>query len=425
MGQRPHYRTGDEPVAGYRLESFLGRGGFGEVWRAMGPGGVATALKILPDLDRKHGGKELRALQLLRDIRHPNLCPITAFWLKGPEGNCLPWEQFAGLDAGRSSAMKPGHSLRGTLASLTAEATAVLEPAPPDLQPGTELIIAMGLAEKSLFDRLRECQNEGWRGIPVDELLTCFEDAARAIDLLNSRHDIQHCDIKPQNILLQSGAAQVCDFGLAKMVGEVRETSLGAGTVAYGAPEVLFGAGPSNATDQYSLAISYIELRTGELPFPSERLQSVLQSKQHGELDLSRLSAAERQVMTRAVSVDPADRFESCVEMVRTLRGCFGGALPAQESLTPRNALRDTQRARTTATGRRRGRHRRWLRSLPTLVTLPLLAGCAYWVYSWRQETLAIERQSLERLTEAERELSIAERELQRAEQLVAPKPSP
>ncbi|MGE0756249.1 MAG: serine/threonine-protein kinase, partial [Pirellulaceae bacterium] len=314
------YRQGDEPVAGYQLQSFLGRGGFGEVWKAIGPGGVPSAVKIIHDLDRKHGGKELRALRLLRDIRHPNLVPLIAYWLKTKEGEILADEgtlQSSGqqfdTEVLRQSALS-GCESRGTLL-VPAKGAAVVERPEP-----AELVIAMGLAERSLFDRLQECRAAGLPGVPVEELLTYLEDAARAIDLLNARHEIQHCDIKPQNILLLSGAAQVCDFGLAKMIGEVRETSMGAGTIAYGAPEVLLGKGPTTTTDQYSLAISYFELRTGELPFGSEWISEVLQAKQSGAMDLTQLPAPERNVLARAASLDPSRRFTSCVEMVRALR---------------------------------------------------------------------------------------------------------
>src|SRR5262249_16919680 len=139
-----------------------------------------------------------------------------------------------------------------------------------------ELIIAMGLGEKSLMDRLRECQKQGLPGIPRDELLEYMENAARALDFLNQpRHDlgsgpvaIHHCAIKPQNILIVGGAAQVCDFGLARVLGDVRVTQA-QWTAAYVAPEVVADqAGkPSKSTDQYCLAITYIELRTGALPF--------------------------------------------------------------------------------------------------------------------------------------------------------------
>ena len=70
---------------------------------------------------------------------------------------------------------------------------------------------------------MAECQAQGLDGIPVDELLRYMEEAAKGIDFLNSpRHDlgegpvaIQHCDIKPANIMLTGDSVMICDFGVA------------------------------------------------------------------------------------------------------------------------------------------------------------------------------------------------------------------
>ena len=43
-----HYQKGEVPVPGFSLEQYLGRGGFGEVWKASGPGGVPVAMKVKP-----------------------------------------------------------------------------------------------------------------------------------------------------------------------------------------------------------------------------------------------------------------------------------------------------------------------------------------------------------------------------------------
>ena len=82
------YREGDVPIPGYQLVDFLGRGGFGEVWKGTAPGGFEVAIKII-NLSAKPGLKEFRALQLVRRIRHPNLVPVTAFWVKDQDGRVL------------------------------------------------------------------------------------------------------------------------------------------------------------------------------------------------------------------------------------------------------------------------------------------------------------------------------------------------
>ena len=326
--RRKPYREGDEPVPGYRLHEYLGQGGFGEVWNAVGPGGVHLALKMIRNLDRKRGGKELHALRLLKNIRHPHLVPLTAFWLKTADGRLLDDETQAEFQSDY-----PGKSPRDhlPLATMTAtdEIAATVEATALEAE---ELVIAMGLAQKSLFDRLMECRAAGQPGIDFEELLTYMDDSSRAIDLLNTTHGIQHCDVKPQNILIQSGAAQVADFGLATSIGDIRESSMAAGTIAYGAPEILLGRGPGPWTDQYSLAITYFELRTGTLPFKSERIRDLFEAKRHGVIELSRLAPGEREVIAKAASVRPEDRYANTAEMVRTLRDCGSAGLKAGRS---------------------------------------------------------------------------------------------
>ncbi|HND52126.1 MAG TPA: serine/threonine-protein kinase, partial [Pirellulaceae bacterium] len=324
-------RIGDEPVPGYRLVDFLGRGGFGEVWKAVGPGGIEVALKVIDSLAPRQGGKELRALRLLKRIRHPNLVPLIAYWLKDARGELLPDDSQD--DATRGSRAGDGHGpglsgsrsggLTGSNSGGGARDSTLGGPSSSFPPTAAQLIIAMGLAEQSLFDRLEQCQAAGLPGIPIDELMTYLDDAARAIDLLNVQHNIQHCDIKPQNILILSGAAQVCDFGLAKAIGDMRQTSMSAGTIAYGPPELFSTQGPCPTTDQYSLAIGYYELRTGRLPFVEETITAVLEAKKTGRLDLSLVSPAEQEVLTKATSPDPADRFPTTLAMVRRLRACF------------------------------------------------------------------------------------------------------
>lgn len=310
-------RIGNEPVPGYKLVRFLGRGGFGQVWAASSPGGVLVAMKII-DLGGREGAREFKALRLMKLIRHPNLTPLLAFWFKDENGNLVDESQVDNQLPGAAPQVALPQNLRGTIDVSLSKLT-------PD-----ELIIAMGLGDKTLYDRLQECKAEGFAGIPLDELFNYMKDAARAIDFLNTpRHDlghgpvspIQHCDIKPQNILIVGDAAQVCDFGLARELGANVKMTSAAVSPAYGAPELLSGQPPSGGTDQYSLAIAYVELRTGGLPFtdPDSYLH-VVNAHLYGNLELSGLTPAEQDVIRKATSREPGDRYESATKMVRALQ---------------------------------------------------------------------------------------------------------
>jgi serine/threonine protein kinase len=307
------YRPGDEIVPGYRLEKFLGKGQFGQVWRASAPGGTVCALKIL-SLSGRPGWKELRAMQFVRHIRHPHLAPVYAMWLLDADGRVMDDELL-------SSPPPAAPPAQGTLA---------LVPEPPsELEPAL-LVVATVLGDKTLGDRLRECQQQGLPGIPVAELLPYLEAAARGLDFLNmGTHELgdrsgslEHCDIKPDNILLIGNEGLICDFGVAQVLSsgaaDARTTSI-VGSPAYISPECI-ACQPNPASDQYSLALTYFELRTGTLPFPLADVMSVLDAHRSGNLDLSALPPAERAVIRRATALLPQDRYPSSQDMAKALR---------------------------------------------------------------------------------------------------------
>ena len=306
------WQAGQSPVPGYKLEKFIGKGSFGEVWQAASPGGTKCALKFL-NLREQQGRKELRAIQRLKQIRHANLMPLNALWLLDDQQQIIPDDY-----------LDPSHPLM----EETRRRTLLAPPDESETDNPRTLVIAMPLAEGNLLELLRQRQKEG-KDIPVDELLVYMMDGARALDYLNAQcHEyageiisVQHGDVKPENLVLLGGSVMLCDFGVARTLGaatDTRGTQLG-GSLAYMAPECLAGQ-VSPHSDQFSLAVSYAELRTGKLPFDDSSMTQVIEDRRRGRLNLEGLSPAEQRVILRACSVQPEKRFRSNVEMVEALR---------------------------------------------------------------------------------------------------------
>lgn len=314
------WQTGQTPIPGYTLEKFLGRGNFGEVWQATSPGGTKCALKFL-NLRERQGRKELRAIQRLKHIRHANLMPFNAMWLLDEQQRLIPDDQ---LDSPNS------------FMDDTRRQTLVATPQVSEEDKPKTLVIAMPVAEGNLLELLHQRQAAG-QEIPVEELLVYIMDAARALDYLNSqRHEyageliaVQHGDVKPENLVLLGGSVMLCDFGVARTLGSgsaARGTSLG-GSLAYMAPECLAGES-SPHSDQFSLALSYVELRTGRLPFEEDSISQIIEDRRTGQLKLDGLSAAEERVIRRACSVNPSKRFSSNVALVDALRSAVLATAP-------------------------------------------------------------------------------------------------
>jgi serine/threonine protein kinase len=300
----------DEPIPQHVLQKFLGRGALGEVWLARGPGGVQKAVKFMR-LERS-GIKELMAIQRIKQIHHAHLVQITDVWMLDRDGQLIPDEAIEQVSS-RLSKHGKGSAVTQTMVPD--------QPAEPDT-----LVVAMTLANGNLFERLEKFQQEGLPGIPREELLSHMQESAKGLDFLNQPHpelggkSIQHCDVKPQNLLLVGDSVQVCDFGLARLVGEHKTMNQVEGTLAYIAPEAARGKKPTSTTDQYSLAISYYELLTGKLPFETDAAAfQILDIHMSGKLDFSAATPAEQQVLRKATSVKPEKRYPTNREFVEAL----------------------------------------------------------------------------------------------------------
>lgn len=332
------YKRGDLILPGYRLDRRLGKGGFGEVWKAAAPGGMSVAIKVIGSLGRQEGVRELRALRTVKDVRHAHIVPIFGVWLKTADGRLLE-EDEASLAGDRILGRPAGE--RGM---ITTRSGAVLD--------SLELIVAMGLGDRTLYDALRDHDPDASPGIEPERLLGWMRQAALAIDHFNrggvrdgaTADAVQHCDIKPQNMLLVGNVVQVCDFGLARVQGQARATANNLLSIAYAAPEMMVRPyNPSPTTDQYSLAASYYELRTGRLPY-GDQLDSasgeisaveLMRAKTDGKLEVGLVPPLEQRVLLRALSLEPTDRFSSCEELVDRLESAVELDRTRQQPPTP------------------------------------------------------------------------------------------
>jgi serine/threonine protein kinase len=183
------------------------------------------------------------------------------------------------------------------------------------------LIIVMELADRNLADVLREHREQGRPGVPRAELLAYLREAAEALDWMNREHGVQHLDIKPQNLFLIAGHVKVGDFGLVNRLNESGQNSSGvpAGLAPrYSAPEIFLGTF-SSRSDQYSLAILYHELLTGQPPFTGQNSRQLSLMHLKEKPVLSRLPALDQPIVARALSKNPEERFPTCLDFVRAL----------------------------------------------------------------------------------------------------------
>jgi serine/threonine-protein kinase len=278
-------------VAGrYRLESQLGQGGMGSVWRAEDLSlGSPVALKVLdPDLAADQGIQErfYHEAKAAAALRSPHVVHIIEY----------------GVDDGLP-------------------------------------FITMELLEgETLADRLVRVNI-----LPHGETARILSDVARAV---RKAHEagIVHRDLKPENIFLvrndDQEIAKVLDFGIAKadpaIGGPSRTTKTGVliGTPPYMSPEQARGAKVDHRTDLWALGVIAFECVCGRLPFlaenPGELVLQICSEPIPVPSEVADVPPGFDAWFAQATSRNPGQRFQSAKDMIDALRVVLTPAVPLQ-----------------------------------------------------------------------------------------------
>jgi serine/threonine protein kinase len=250
-----------EVVGSYRVETILGEGGMGRVYRALGRDGRPVALKLVKaDLARDSVFRRRfdREADIASRVVHPNLVPI--------------------VDRGEHR--------------------------------GIPYIAQQFLSGGSLEQRI---ERDG--KLPLEDSIRVCLEIAGALDALHEA-GLVHRDVKPGNILLdEAGVAHITDFGLAKdrQASVLTKPGQALGSMDYMAPEQIRGVDVSAPTDVYALGCVMYECLTGSPPFADRQGMRILWA--HLQEEPPDLRAARPDVredvawaMSRALEKEPENR---------------------------------------------------------------------------------------------------------------------
>ncbi|HEV2422489.1 MAG TPA: LpqB family beta-propeller domain-containing protein [Candidatus Acidoferrales bacterium] len=279
-------------IGPYEINTPLGAGGMGEVYRARDTKlGREVALKVLPEgfaRDAERVARLRREAQTLASLNHPNIAAIYGF-----------------EDSGATHALV------------------------------MELVEGPTLAE-----RIKQ------GAIPLDEALQIAKQIAEGVEYAHER-GIVHRDLKPGNIkITNSDAVKILDFGLAKAVeGEPGSVDISSsptisrmatqagvilGTAAYMSPEQAKGKAVDRRTDIWAFGCVLYEMLTGKMLFSGETVTDTLAAILKSEPDWTQLPSATpahiRVLLRRCLQKDPRQRLRDIGDARVSLEEVLAGS---------------------------------------------------------------------------------------------------
>jgi serine/threonine-protein kinase len=159
--------------------------------------------------------------------------------------------------------------------------------------------------------------------LSLPELVRLAHELSGALDYIHS-HGVVHRDVKPENIMLQpDGRAKLMDFGVAQLLSFEDLTSLGGfhGSPAYMAPEQVAGGLVDARTDVYALGITLYEAATARRAVEGDSIPVIVQKvAREYPPPPPGLPLYFQAILMRAMSKDPAHRYQRAGELAEDLR---------------------------------------------------------------------------------------------------------
>ena len=199
--------------------------------------------------------------------------------------------------------------------------------------PGIVAVYDRGSADGATYIAMEYVRGESLKqrvrrdgALPPDEAVAIALAVLSALGAAHARA-IVHRDATSYNVMLdEGGRVVVTDFGIARM-GESALTRTGAmmGTSSYLSPEQAQGRPADERSDLYSLGVVLYEMLAGRVPFRGESdvavaVQHVSAAPPNPRTLAPGVSEALACVVMRALSKDPADRYQTAEDFAAALR---------------------------------------------------------------------------------------------------------